>query len=86
MFMTKLTIEPGTGNVYADLGMADAHEMLVKARLASKTGDNIKLQKLTRQQAAEQLAMPQRELSLLLRGRFRGIGEARMLECLTRLG
>lgn len=29
--MTKLTIEPGSGNVYADLGMADAHEMLVKA-------------------------------------------------------
>ena len=27
--MNKLTIEPGTGNVYADLGMADAHEMLV---------------------------------------------------------
>ena len=83
--MTKLTIEPGAGNVYADLGMADAHEMLVKAKLASKIGDNIKRQNLTQQQAAELLAMPQRKVSLLLRGQFRGIGEAKMLECLTRL-
>ena len=84
--MTKLTIEPGAGNVYADLGMADAHEMLVKAKLASKIGDNIKRQNLTQQQAAELLAMPQRKVSLLLRGQFRGIGEAKMLECLARLG
>ena len=83
--MTKLTIEPGAGNVYADLGMADAHEMLVKAKLASKIGDNIKRQNLTQQQAAELLAMPQRKVSLLLRGQFRGIGEAKMLECLARL-
>ena len=78
--MNKLTIEPGTGNVYADLGMADAQEMLLKARLASKIGDTIKRQNLTRQQAAEQLAMPQRKVSLLLRGQFRGMGEAKMLE------
>ena len=84
--MTKLTIEPGAGNVYADLGMADAHEMLVKAKLASKIGDNIKRQNLTQQQAAELLAMPQRKVSLLQRGQFRGIGEAKMLECLARLG
>ena len=84
--MNKLTIEPGTGNVYADLGMADAHEMLVKAKLASKICDNIKRQNLTQQQAAEQLAMPQRKVSLLLRGQFRGIGEAKLLECLARLG
>ena len=84
--MTKLNIEPGTGNVYADLGMADAHEMLVKASLASKIGDSIKRQNLTQQQAAKQLAMPQRKVSLLLRGQFRGFGEAGMLECLTRLG
>ena len=84
--MNKLTIEPGTGNVYADLGMADAREILVKAKLASKIGDNIKRQNLTQQQAAEQLAMPQRKVSLLLRGQFRGMGEAKMLECLARLG
>ena len=30
--------------------------------------------------------MPQPKLSNMLRGQFRGISEAKMLECLTRLG
>ena len=84
--MTNVTIEAGSGNVYADLGMADAQEMLVKAKLASKIGDIIKRQNMTQQQAAEVLAMPQPKVSMLLRGQFRGISEAKMLECLARLG
>lgn len=84
--MTNITIEASSGNVYADLGMADAQEMLVKAKLASKIGDIIKRQGLTQQQAAELLAMPQPKVSMLLRGQFRGISEAKMLECLARLG
>ena len=84
--MSTISIEQGSGNVYADLGMANAQEMLVKAKLASKIGDIIKRQNLTQQQAAEVLAMPQPKVSMLLRGQFRGISEAKMLECLARLG
>jgi predicted XRE-type DNA-binding protein len=84
--MSTLPIEEGSGNVYADLGMANAQEMLVKARLASKIGEIIQRQNLTQQQAAELLAMPQPKVSKLLRGQFRGISEAKMLECLARLG
>lgn len=84
--MTNITIEASSGNVYADLGMADAQEMLVKAKLASKIGEIIRRQGLTQQQAAELLAMPQPKVSMLLRGQFRGISEAKMLECLARLG
>ncbi|MCF8160937.1 MAG: helix-turn-helix domain-containing protein [Polaromonas sp.] len=79
-------VETGSGNVYADLGMADAQEMLVKAKLASKISDIIKRQGLTQQQAAELLAMPQPKVSLMLRGQFRGISESKMLDCLARLG
>ncbi|MDO8457986.1 MAG: helix-turn-helix transcriptional regulator [Burkholderiaceae bacterium] len=84
--MSTITVEQGSGNVYADLGIADAQEMLVKAKLAGKIGDIIKRQNLTQQQAAELLAMPQPKVSMLLRGQFRGISEAKMLECLARLG
>lgn len=73
-------------NVYADLGMADAEEMLVKAQLATKIGEIIKLRKLTQTQASSLLGMPQPKLSNMLRGRFRGISEAKMIECLTLLG
>ena len=79
-------IEQGSTNVYADLGIPDAEEMLVKAQLATKIGDIIKRRKLTQVQAAELLGITQPKLSGLLRGQFRGISEAKMLECLTRLG
>ena len=79
-------IEKSSGNVYADLGMRDADEMLVKARLASKIGEIIKRRGLNQTEAAEVLGMPQPKVSNMLRGKFRGVSEAKMLECLTRLG
>ena len=79
-------IEKGSMSVYVDLGMSDAEEMLVKAQLAGKIAEIIKHRKLTQVQAAELLGMPQPKLSNMLRGQFRGISEAKMLECLTRLG
>ena len=79
-------IERGGSNVYADLGIPDAEEMLVKAQLATKIAEIIKRRKLTQIQAAELLGIPQPKLSNMLRGQFRGISEAKMLECLTKLG
>ncbi|MEY4729718.1 MAG: hypothetical protein RL020_876 [Pseudomonadota bacterium] len=81
-----IKIEKSTGNVYADLGVADADEMIVKAQLASKIGEIIKSKKWSQQQAAEVLGITQPKLSKLLRGQFRGISEAKLLDCLARLG
>jgi predicted XRE-type DNA-binding protein len=78
--------EESTGNVYQDLDFDDAQEMQVKATLATKIGDIIKRRKLTQQQAAELLGMPQPKVSAMLRGQFRGISEAKMLSCLNALG
>ena len=79
-------IEKGSANVYEDLGFPDAAEMQVKATLAAKIGEIIKHRHLTQTQGAEILGMPQPKLSGMLRGQFRGISEAKMLECLNRLG
>ncbi len=79
-------IGSGSTNVYADLGMFDAEEMLVKAQLATKIGDIIKRRKLTQVQAAQLLGITQPKLSGLLRGQFRGVSETKMMECLTKLG
>ncbi len=79
-------IEHGSANVYADLGLGDAEEMLIKAQLATKIGEIIKRRKLTQIQAAELLGIPQPKLSNMLRGHFRGVSETKMIECLTRLG
>ncbi|MGR2706612.1 transcriptional regulator [Pseudomonas sp. IB20] len=79
-------VEESSGNVYADLGHIDAKEMLVKARLASKIGSLIKARHMTQIEAAEILALPQPKVSEMLRGKFRGISEAKMMDCLSRLG
>ena len=84
--INKHPIETSSGNVYADLGLANPQDMLVKAKLASKIADILKQLNLTQQQASELLGMPQPKVSLMLRGQFRGISETKMLDCLARLG
>jgi predicted XRE-type DNA-binding protein len=81
-----ISIELGSGNVYADLGYADSDVMLVKAQLAAQISGVIRRRALTQAQAAAILGLTQPKVSALLNGRFRGISEQRMFECLTRLG
>ncbi|WCF29633.1 helix-turn-helix domain-containing protein [Xylella fastidiosa] len=81
-----IEIEEGSGNVYADLVILDADEMLVKAQLATKIGEIIKGRGWTQQEVADVLGMTQPKLSKMLLGQFRGISEAKMLECLAQLG
>ena len=79
-------VEINVGNVYADLGYADADEMLIKAQLVAKIAEIIKRKGITQTQAAALLEMPQPKLSNLLSGRFRGLSERRLMDCLTKLG
>ena len=81
-----IEIVEGSGNIYADLDIPNADEMLIKAQLATKIAEIIKERNWTQQEAASVLAMTQTRLSCMLRGQFRGISEAKMLEYLTRLG
>ena len=81
-----LTVESGSGNPYADLGLPEAEDMRVKAELARQIAQIIKGRRLTQQSAAELLGMTQPKLSEMLRGRFRGISQTKMIECLNRLG
>lgn len=82
----EIEVEQSSGNVYADLGRADADEMVVKATLAAKISEIITHRHLTQDAAADIIGLPQPKLSGLLRGQFRGISEAKMLECLNKLG
>lgn len=81
-----VSIEAGSGNVYADLGYAESEGMLVKAKLVTKIADIIRQRSLTQEQAARLLGLTQPKISGLLKGQFRGISEQRLLQCLTRLG
>jgi predicted XRE-type DNA-binding protein len=81
-----IPVEEGSGNVYTDLGYPNSDAMLVKAQLAAKITEIVEHRALTQVQTAEMLGLTQPKVSALLKGRFRGISEHRLLECLTRLG
>lgn len=78
--------EVSKGNVYADLGFADAAEMLAKARIVAQIGRIIQARKLTQVQAAELLGIDQPKVSALLRGHFKGYSQERLIGFLTKLG
>ena len=80
------SVTPSCGNVYEDLDLPDARAMLVKAQLALSISRLIKDKKLSQTKAARIIGLPQPKLSDMLSGKFRGISEAKMLECITRLG
>jgi predicted XRE-type DNA-binding protein len=82
----KPAVHEGSGNVYLDLGFPDADDMLVKAQLVTKIRDIIGERGLTQVQAAAILGLPQPKLSGILRGRFRGVSERKLIDCLTSLG
>ena len=81
-----IEVEEGSTNVSADLGRPDAEEMLIKAQLATKVGETIKRRRLTHVEAAQIIGLPQPKLSGLPCGQFRGVSEAKRLNCPTRLG
>jgi predicted XRE-type DNA-binding protein len=82
----RIAVTSSCGNVYEDLGLPDAGTMLVKAQLAVTIKRILADKGLTQTKAAEILGISQPRLSGLLRGQFRSISEAKMLECITRLG
>ena len=81
-----IEIVEGGANVFADLGLPDAEELLVKAQLALQIARVLKERGLTQKEAAALIGLPQPKLSNLLRGRFRGVSEDKMMRCLAALG
>jgi predicted XRE-type DNA-binding protein len=72
-----------SGNIYADLGLPDADEMLIKAQIVGRIGAAMKARGLTQAAAAKLVGMPQPQVSLMLRGRFREFTIDRMVKALN---
>ncbi len=80
-----MEVEKGSGNVFADLGLPDAEEHLLKAQLVSRIDGIIRRRKLTQTKAAELLGLSQPDISRLLRGHFRDFSLERLLRLLLAL-
>ena len=74
----------GSGNVFADLGLPDADELLVKAGLAHRIG--MLIDNLTQVEAAKRLGIDQPKVSRLLRGDLYGFSTEQLMRFLNDLG
>lgn len=78
-------ITRGTGNVFADLGYADADERQTKLRLAYAINEIIAAQQLTQAATAIRLKVGQPKISALANYKLDGFSVERLMTFLTAL-
>jgi predicted XRE-type DNA-binding protein len=78
-------VTESSGNVFADLDVADPDEALVKAELAGAIAALVNARRLNQTQAAELLGVDQPKVSALMRGRLSGFSVDRLLRFLLAL-
>ncbi len=84
--MTKPEYEVGTDNVFADIGLANAAEHLLKAKLVLKISNLLKERQLRQVDAANLFGVTQLDVSKMLRGDFCQYSVERLLRFLVALG
>ena len=82
---TKLR-ERSSGKVFADLGLPNPEQELLKARLTLQIYKVIKARGLTQAQAGEVLGIKQPHVSTLMRNRAGNFSVGKLIEFLTALG
>ena len=77
---------PSSGNVFADLNLPGADDLLAKAELAAKIVAEIQRRRLTQSQAAVILGIDQPKVSALKQGKLSGFSIERLMRLLLVLG
>ena len=77
---------PSSGNVFADLNLPQADDLLAKAELAAKIIAEIQRQRMTQIQAAAVLRIDQPKISALKQGKLAGFSIERLMRFLVLLG
>jgi predicted XRE-type DNA-binding protein len=75
-----------SGNVFADAGIPNATDHMLRARLVVVIMREIKRQHLNQKEAADRMGIKQPDVSRILRGDFAGFGFERLLRLAQKLG
>src|SRR5437870_13452121 len=86
MMKKDVGYEKGSGNVFADIGLPNADEHLVKAQLVYKISGLMKARGLKQVAAAKLFGVKQPDISKMLCGDFRQFSVERLLRFLVALG
>ncbi|MEG4057737.1 MULTISPECIES: helix-turn-helix transcriptional regulator [unclassified Microcoleus] len=79
-------IQVSSGNIFADLGLPNSDEMLMKAELVRQITEILSQRELNQVQAAEVLGIDQPKVSALMRGKLTGFSTERLFRFLNALG
>jgi predicted XRE-type DNA-binding protein len=79
-------VTPSSGNVFADLGFADAEERKTKVRLAYAINQILERRRLPQAEAARHLGINQPKVSALANYRLEGFSVERLIHFLNALG
>ena len=79
-------VDMGTGNVFADLGLADADERPERVKLAMRLNDLLQAEGMTQSAAARKLGMAQPHVSQLKNYKLTRFSSERLLHYITLMG
>ena len=77
---------PSSGNVFADLNLPNADDLLAKAELTARIIAEIQRRRMTQAQAAAILGIDQPKISALKQGKLAGFSIERLMRFLLLLG
>ena len=82
----RKSVTESSGNIFADLGLPNPEQELMKAELTLQIYRIIKRRGMTQAEAAKALGIKQPHVSLLMRNRAGSFSVGRLMEFLTALG
>jgi predicted XRE-type DNA-binding protein len=80
-----IQVEMGSDNIFADIGLPNPEEHLLKAQLVVKIAKLMKERGLKQREAAEAFGIRQPDVSKMLRGDFRQFSVERLMHFLVAL-
>jgi predicted XRE-type DNA-binding protein len=83
---TRTRFTKSSGNIFADLGLPNPEQELLKAQLTLQIHRIVKARRLTQTQAGEILGIKQPHVSALMRNRAGNFSVGRLMEFLIALG
>jgi predicted XRE-type DNA-binding protein len=86
MHKRKVRDKENSSNVFADLGLPNPEQELLKAQLTLQIHKIVKARGLTQTQAGQLLGIKQPHVSALMRNRAGNFSVGRLIEFLTALG
>ena len=82
----EINVQSSSDNVFADLGLANSDELLIRAELVRQITHLIAAANLTQTEAARLLGVDQPKISALLHGKLSGLSTELLFRFLNALG